>query len=68
MVVCLMALPHEVLVVDVPLAVLMTHQQLLGLFVTQFLAQSRQKVAEFGGARNIFSFHFVFQVNMGCHT
>ena len=61
-------LPHEVLVVDVPLAVLMTNQQLLRLLVTQFLAQSRQKVAKFGRAGNIFSFYFLFQVNMSCHT
>ena len=43
-------IPHEVLVVDVALAVLMTHQQLLGFLVAQFLPQSCQKVAELSRA------------------
>ena len=43
-------IPHKVLVVDVTLAVLMTHQQLLGFFVTQLLPQSCQKVTEFSRA------------------
>ena len=50
MVTAMVTLPHEVLVVDVPFVVLMAHQELLGLLVTQFLPQSCQKMAKLGRA------------------
>ena len=46
----MVTLPHEVLVVDVPFVVLMAHQELLRLFVTQFLPKSCQKMAKLGRA------------------
>ena len=45
-----MTAPHKVLVVDVPLVVLVTDQELFGFLVTQFLPQCREEVAEFSRA------------------
>ena len=42
--------PDEVLVVDVTLAVLVAHEELLGLLVTQLFPEGGQKVPELRGA------------------
>lgn len=42
--------PDEVLVVDVALAVLVAHEELLRLLVAKLLPQGGQKVPELGGA------------------
>ena len=42
--------PDEVLVVDVTLAVLVAHEELLGLLVTQLFPEGGQQVPELRGA------------------